>query len=233
MGVRLDHSLDPMTVVSHGAAFLASTLEKSSASASAARAARRHRESWRSNWRMSATERRGSPVAGIIKPEAGVHEVKIDSAGGLWSSGWLAVIGGAFQVDVMLHPTKPVTNFSITAHNRKGNAMRVTPAEFSIAYMLPMAAPPLPHTVAIELSTTHGVTTFDPVFQRSCPLPAEAERVTRRTARSVPAKSNRRCRSNSGKSRSAPIRRKSGGRDAFTSGRKRSSGRSLKGRRSS
>ena len=42
--------------------------------------------------------------------------------------------------------------------------------------MLPMAATPLPHTIAIELATTHGVTTFDPVFKRHCPLPAEARK---------------------------------------------------------
>jgi molecular chaperone DnaK len=69
-----------------------------------------------------------------------------------------------------------VTSFSITARDKKGSAIKVAPAEFSIAFMLPMAAPPLPHTVAIELSTIHGVTTFDPVFQRHCPLPAEVRK---------------------------------------------------------
>jgi molecular chaperone DnaK len=41
-----------------------------------------------------------------------------------------------------------------------------------------MAAPPLPHTIAIELST-HTGTTFDPVFKRGSPLPAEARRTYR------------------------------------------------------
>jgi hypothetical protein len=42
-----------------------------------------------------------------------------------------------------------------------------------------MSAAPLPHTIAIELSTNHGVTTFDPVFQRHSPLPAETRKTYR------------------------------------------------------
>jgi hypothetical protein len=42
--------------------------------------------------------------------------------------------------------------------------------------MLPMSAPPLPHTIAVELSSAHGITRFDPIFQRHCPLPSEARK---------------------------------------------------------
>ena len=54
--------------------------------------------------------------------------------------------------------------------------MTLEPSEFSITYMLPMTASPLPHTIAIELSTVQGITTFDPVFKRHTPLPAEVRK---------------------------------------------------------
>jgi hypothetical protein len=40
-----------------------------------------------------------------------------------------------------------------------------------------MAAPPLPHAVAIEISTVNGLTKFDPVFARGVPLPAETRKI--------------------------------------------------------
>ena len=179
LGAKLDYSLDPMTVVSHGAALYASTIERTtgqseSASAAASPSAAGAVPIQLAFERASGTPQ--SPVAGVIDPKSGIHEVKIDAAGGFWTSGWLPVSDGCFQVDVMLHDTRPVTQFSVAARDAKGNPVPVAPAEFAITYMLPMAAPPLPHTIAIELSTTHGVMSFDPVFKRHCPLPAEARK---------------------------------------------------------
>jgi hypothetical protein len=52
--------------------------------------------------------------------------VKIDAAGGFWTSGWLPVVDGCFQVDVMLHDSRSVTQFSIHARDRKGNPVVTT-----------------------------------------------------------------------------------------------------------
>lgn len=120
-----------------------------------------------------------SPVAGVIDPPGAVHEVKVDAGGGFWTSGWVPVVDGCFQVDVMLQDGRPVTAFELAARAADGAAVAVTPAAFAIAYMLPMSAPPLPHTIAIELSVQHGVTTFDPVFPRHTPLPAETRKTYR------------------------------------------------------
>jgi len=38
-----------------------------------------------------------SPVAGVLPDCSPIHEIKIDSEGGLWTSGWIAVRGGIFE----------------------------------------------------------------------------------------------------------------------------------------
>jgi molecular chaperone DnaK len=196
LGAKLDHSLDPMTVVSHGAAIYASTVEKQTQSAALPVSTHSAPSDKSAVPIQLAFERASgsstSPVAGVIDASSGITEVKIDAAGGFWTSGWIPVADGCFQVDVVLHDTKPVTSFTIAARDRKGNAIAVTPHEFNITYMLPMGAPPLPHTIAIELSTTHGVTTFDPVFKRHTPLPAEVRKTYRadRTLRPSEPKSS-------------------------------------------
>ena len=183
LGAKLDYSLDPMTVVAHGAALYASTIERTTPSATPtpAPAAKPASGGTKAVSIQLAYERASgspqSPVAGIIESADAIADIKIDAAGGFWSSSWVAVAHGAFQTEVTLNPAKPVTHFTLAARDRAGNAVAVAPNEFSITSMLPMAAAPLPHTIAIELSTLHGVTSFDPVFKRHCPLPAEVKKI--------------------------------------------------------
>ena len=179
IGARLDYSLDPMTVVSHGAALYASTLGNSSSSSGGASGGTVAPAAGSTHIELAYERASGSiqsPVAGMLDSKSAVHEVRIDGGGGFWTSGWLAVVDGCFQVEVMLQDAKPVTRFAITARDRKGNAVAVEPTEFTITYMLPMAAPPLPHTMAIEISSIDGVMRFDPIFKRHCPLPAETRK---------------------------------------------------------
>jgi len=88
----------------------------------------------------------------------------------------MAVTDGCAQTDVLLNDAKPATRYTSTARTGNGSPVAIDPSEFTITRMLAMAAPPLPHTMAIELSTTNGVTKFDPVFARHIPLPAEARK---------------------------------------------------------
>lgn len=188
LGAKLDYSLDPMTVVAHGAALYASTqLRDSPASATRATSASVPTAAAGVKIQLAFERASGtlqSPVAGIVPDNARIKEVRIDSASGIWTSGWLPVVGGTFQVDVHLNENKPVTSFRLTARAANGDPILVDPPNFEIAYMLPMAAPPLPHTIAIELTSATGEVTFDPIFKRHCPLPAEVRR-TYRTERTL------------------------------------------------
>ncbi len=79
----------------------------------------------------------------------------------------------------MLAPGAPVTRFQIHGRSKNGAAVPLDPSEFAIASMLPMAAPPLPHTIAIELASMETTGAFDAVFRRHTPLPAEAHKTYR------------------------------------------------------
>jgi molecular chaperone DnaK len=183
IGAKLDTSLDPMTVVTRGAALYASTLELTVApAASAGLAAPKTVAPGTVHVELSFERASGtlqSPVAGVVAPGSAVHEVKIDAEGGFWTSGWLPLAGGCFQADVMLSDRKPLTKYKLIGRDRSGRELVLDPAEFAITHMLPMAAPPLPHTIAIELSTDKGVTQWDAVFKRHCPLPAETRKTYR------------------------------------------------------
>lgn len=183
LSAKLDCSLDPMTVVAYGASLFAATLEKTvgadipvpaapkSAAAAKAVAIKLSHE------RASGTPQ--SPVAGVVPPKCGIKEIRIDADGGFWTSGWLTPVNGAFQIDVMLLDRKPMTRFTIVARDAAGRPVATDPAQFSINYMLPMAAPPLPHTISVETSNDKGNAGYDQIFQRHCPLPAEAHRTYR------------------------------------------------------
>lgn len=176
VGDKLNQSMDPMTVVSHGAALFASTqeriggvrLKESRSAGTSAIPVRIAHE------RASGTSQ--SPVVVMLEPRGGVTEIKIDAAGGYWTSGWVPLANGCAQLDVHLNDSKPTTRYTLIARNATGTVVLTEPAEFAITFMLSMTASPLPHTMAIELSTTQGITKFDPVFARHVPLPAEARK---------------------------------------------------------
>ena len=180
LGNKLDYSIDPMTVVARGAALYASTLERTVAGpvaipsqkipAGAVKIKLNHE-------RAAGTLQ--SPVAGVIDGASSIAQIRIDARGGFWTSGWISVSQDRFVTDVMLTAGVPMTHFDLTARTASGASVPVSPAEFSIASMLPMAAPPLPHTIAIELSSLNGIVSFDPVFKRHTPLPAETRKTYR------------------------------------------------------
>jgi molecular chaperone DnaK len=182
IGATLDTSVDPMTIVSQGAALFASTLEKAGAASSSAAPPPTKTATPAVGIQLSYERASGtmqSPVAGILPDRSGIQEVKIDAVGGFWSSGWIKPVKNCFQVDVSLQDKFPVTQFTVSARSAKGDAIPVSPNNFSITYMLPMAAPPLPHTIAVEITSSDGDSSFDPLFKRHTPLPAEARRTYR------------------------------------------------------
>lgn len=190
IGAKLDTSVDPMTVVSQGAALFASTLEKAGAAQPSIPATPTKSATPAVGIQLSYERASGtlqSPVAGILPDRSGIQEVKIDAVGGFWSSGWIKPVKNRFQVDVSLQTKFPVTQFAISARSARGDAIAVSPREFSITYMLPMAAPPLPHAIAIEVTGADGDSTFDPLFTRHTPLPAEARRTYRAERRLRPS----------------------------------------------
>ena len=164
IGAKLDHSLDPMTVVSRGAALYASTVPRTTVSQAAATHAaqpggqRRGRQAVRielSYERASGTPQ--SPVAGVVAGAAGIHEMQASTpSGGFWTSGWVPVAGGRFTSTSCSTTASRSRSSRSRPATARGGRCRWSRRNSPITFMLPMAAPPLPHTIAVELSTTTG-----------------------------------------------------------------------------
>jgi len=183
LGDKFDFSIDPMTVVAQGAALYASTLENQFSPVAESNALSPTLSGTvtiqLNHERASGTPT--SPVVGIIAgpDKSQIHEIKIDADGSIWTSGWIPLVANRFAAEVMLAPGKSSTHYTMAARSGSGIPIPITPSTFSIASMLSMGATPLPHTIAIEITSSQGTERFDPIFKRHGVLPAEARRTYR------------------------------------------------------
>jgi molecular chaperone DnaK len=109
--------------------------------------------------------------------------VKIDAEGGVWTSGWQHVGEGFFETSVVLREGR-LNRFLLTLRDSNGRAVRVEPSEFQIRHGLSLDAPPLPHTISVEVAHADGRLELSPVFPRRTLLPAERT-VTYRAAHTL------------------------------------------------
>lgn len=170
LGARLDVSLDPMTVVARGAAIYASTIERSTASLSPVPAMRGTVVVKLAFEPVSS--RLHAPVAVRIEqdPSGSVTDLKIDAESGFWTSGWIPLDDGFFEIDVRLQENQ-VNRFLLTARDRSGRLLEVEPATFTIRHGLVVAAPPLPKSLGVEILRPDGRAELDVVFPKGTPLP--------------------------------------------------------------
>lgn len=177
LGAEVDSALDPMTVVARGAAIYASTLELTRTGPSHKITADTVRITLAYEG-ISADLR--CPVAGRIESGGKPldYEVQIDSESGHWTSGWIPLQGGSFEVNVVLLEGKSC-RYWIYARDRLGRALKVDPDSFTIRHGLTLAAPPLPHTISAEVARADGKSELDVIFPRRSSLPVEKECVYR------------------------------------------------------
>jgi len=185
VGARVDSALDPMTVVARGAAVYASTVERERAATSSA--AKPSSASSALAVRLAfdpvSAEARTRVAGKFAAGAPGGLEVKIDAEGGLWTSGWHAAREGFFELPLVLEEGQ-LNRFTLAARDAVGRELPVEPAEFQIRHGLTIDAPPLPHTISVELSDAEGRARLSPVFPRRTLLPAE-KTVTYRAARTL------------------------------------------------
>ncbi len=189
MGIAMRCDLDPMTVVSQGAARFAAAsnclgatgLSETDQPATSESASIKVPISI-SHERSSATAL--SPVGGTVPLSAGIATIRLKRRGGKveWNSGLIPIVSGQFSTTLKLDEKAAVTRFVIEAFGKQGQAIPVDPSGFSVALAMPLAAAPLPHTIAVELTDVHGNTVYEPIFQRDSALPAEVTRSYRAEA---------------------------------------------------
>jgi molecular chaperone DnaK len=170
LGVPVDFSVDPMTVVGRGAAIYAATLEKT---APRAEPLSHGAVGLRLAFEPVSSDLHPT-VAGVITSDQKDVEIKFDAEGGHWTSGWMRPVSGFFESTVILN-LSTVTTFWTYARDSQGKLLATDPAEFKIRHGLVPSAPPLPHTLSIEVLSGDGKPILDPVFSKGTPLPAETK----------------------------------------------------------
>ncbi|MCA1565342.1 MAG: Hsp70 family protein [Acidobacteria bacterium] len=182
LGAKVDYSLDPMTVVAHGAAIYGATVERAAGASRVAVAA--GKLSVRLAFDPVSTSL-DATVAGKIDGARAheAREVKIDTDNNFWTSGWHSVSDNYFEIPLVLQEGRN-NNFLISLRDAEGRALAVEPSEFSVRHGLMISAPPLPHTISVELVQPDGAIELSPVFPRRTLLPAE-KTVTYRAAKTL------------------------------------------------
>jgi molecular chaperone DnaK len=184
VGAQVDSSLDPMTVVARGAASYASTVELGATAQVTTSAPATEGLSVRLAFDPLSAEA-STRVAGKLAGRAALAplEVKIDAEGGVWTSGWQPVSEGFFESSVVLREGR-LNRFVLNLRDSKGRAIQVEPSEFQIRHGLSLDAPPLPHTISVEVAHADGRAELSPIFPRRTLLPAERT-VTYRAAHTL------------------------------------------------
>jgi len=173
LGAKVDFSLDPMTVVAYGAALYGATVERAATAIAPRVAVAADKLSVRLAFDPVSTSL-DAAVAGKIDGAHARHarEVKIDTDNNFWTSGWHAVSDNYFEIPLVLQEGKN-NKFLISVRDAEGRALAVEPSEFSVRHGLMISAPPLPHTISVELVQPDGTIELSPVFPRRTLLPAE------------------------------------------------------------
>jgi molecular chaperone DnaK len=183
-GTSVDFSVDPMTVVGQGAAVYASTLERTKPAAVAGNAITNGGGS-AVNVKLAyepVSSDLQPTVAGRIKSNSDL-EIRIDVEDGFWTSGWTRLHNGLFELPVSLKEND-ITTFWLYARDTQGELVATDVTEFEIRHGLVPSAPPLPHSLSVEIISPGEKAKLDPIFSKGAPLPAE-RRVRYRAARTL------------------------------------------------
>jgi len=190
LGVPVDFSADPMTVVGRGAAIYASTLERLKVSSAQQTLSPEDDNTIKLKLAFEPVSAElETIVAGKIDGPGAEAEIKIEAEGGLWTSGWIKPADGFFETPVPLKEGA-VTTFWIYARDSHGHLLQTDTTEFKVRHGLVPSAPPLPHTLSIEILSAGGKPELDPVFPKGTPLPTERTVKYRATHTVVPDNPN-------------------------------------------
>ncbi len=170
LGLPLDTTIDPMTVVARGAAIYASTLQFKKETVETKPNAISITLAYEPVWSESTCLVAGNIENSVTKISS--IQVLIESKTGHWNSGWLPVNNNYFEAKVHLLEGK-TNQFWIYLRDEKGNNIVTNPDSFSIRHGLTLAEPPLPHSIGAEVVRPDGKSEIDIIFPRSTKLPAQ------------------------------------------------------------
>jgi molecular chaperone DnaK len=161
-GTTIDFSVDPMTVVAQGAAVYASTLERAKSKLVEAGL---EKSEGVVNIKLAY-----GPVSSELQPTVAGRafnlkdgvEIKLEVNDGFWTSGWIPIEDGLFETSVSLKHND-ITTFWLYARDQKGELIPTDTTQFEIRHGLVPSAPPLPHSLSIEVLNCYSrVCVFNP-----------------------------------------------------------------------
>jgi len=177
LGVRLDASLDPLTVVATGAAIYASGLKRTGTTTRPAHVEVLVDLQYEPVWSEAECLVAGSLKAAGQRVSFEGYSCQVDALGGHWSSGRIPVRDATFAAVVRLLERQE-NHFAVRLFDGANRLVPVEPAEFVIRHGWTASAPPLPHSIGVEIrEPITGRTEIDVIFPRGVPLPVKESRV--------------------------------------------------------
>lgn len=185
-GGKVDHSVDPMTIVAQGAAIHASTQEILSSKPSVVVSGDTQSKAVQLHLAYdSVSSERQVVVEGDVEiTDYCLKEIKFDAENGSWTSGWINIRDGQFECSLLL--TEGKTNrYQIFAKN-DGQSVIVYPSEIHIRHGLTLSSPPLPHSLSTEVETPNGRTVLEPLLKKGSLLPNSISKTFRASKNLLP-----------------------------------------------
>jgi molecular chaperone DnaK len=176
-GIPLDYSLDPMTVVSEGAAIFGSTKKVENNQNESSNATDNGDVTLQLEYDALTPE----SITNIIGKIAGVEvedeiEFKIDDTTGFWTSGWKKLDkDNILDVDIQLIPDR-LNIFNLVLRTNKG--VNIIPKDNTIRIRhqkdaLLTSAPPIPMSFCVEVDV-EGNSELIPLIKKGVSLPAKS-----------------------------------------------------------
>jgi len=173
-GKKIEHSLDPMTIVSVGAAVYASSVELGSGERTLVAPITAGKVPIMLAFDPVSPVLKGMVEGKIECSSPDIQEIRVDAEGGFWTSGWVPVTKDdkLFDVEICLRENKS-TKYKVSARDSSGRIHEVEPSEFSVRHGMVSTAPPLPHTISVETANSEGKIGLTTLFPKGTPLPIE------------------------------------------------------------
>ena len=182
-------SVDPMTVVAHGAALFASTIPLEAESKGNTDVPRSHDLRLTVDYKstsLAATEWVTVHCHDIDGLALGLLEVELQRTETGWSSGRQPIGGRGALLEVTLEEGK-VNTFAIRVTDTSGNSIATNPAEITIIQGTKVSGSPLPNNLGVEVEVRGGDRVFEPLkgAEKSKPLPVTGVRKGLRTPKQL------------------------------------------------
>lgn len=177
--IKLDSSIDPMTVVARGAAIYGSTCRVPQTDEETVDIA--YEDVTVQLEFVPATSEDTANVVGRFNSNNAslvYGQFKVDDTSGIWTSGWVDVLDteqGIFDIDVLLQKNT-LNNFKISVRNKEGEILKVLNDSFQIKHqeeVLITSAPPIPHSLCVEINSD-GQRVLESMIIKGTVLPAKA-----------------------------------------------------------